>query len=87
MGRPKTAFGTELGAILASRGMTQSSLAQDLGVSSAYISATMTGRKAVSPQRLDDIAGCLSLEEEERVRLHRAAARAQGFRIDLPEDF
>lgn len=87
MTRGKRHFGQALESVLDSRGLRQKDLAEMMNVSAAYVSATATGRKGISPERIEGITAALSLSREEEVKLHRAAAKDQGFRLDLPEDF
>jgi hypothetical protein len=63
--------------------MSQSDLAQAVGKSPAYTNQTMTGRKHASPEWVNLVAETLSLSQKERVVLHRAAAKDQGYEIDL----
>lgn len=89
-GRPARAhsgFGEALNRIMERRGIRATQLARTLGVSPSYLSALVTGSKPVSPDRVEDIAENLGADPDERTRLHRAAARDMGFRLDLPEDF
>ena len=63
--------------------MSQSDLAQAVGKSPAYTNQTMTGRKHASPEWVNLVAETLNLSQKERVVLHRAAAKDQGYEIDL----
>lgn len=85
--RKKTRFATRLSAALSARQMGQKGLAEQMGTSVQYVSAIASGKKRVSPSRIDDIAGILQLDDVRRSALHRAAAADLGFRLDLPEDF
>ena len=85
--RQRSGFGTVLDRLIDDRAVTATALAEGLGVSPAYVSALMTGSKKASAERVDEIADLLNAEPQERVSLHRAAARDQGFRLDLPDDF
>ncbi|MCX7890292.1 MAG: helix-turn-helix domain-containing protein [Rhodobacteraceae bacterium] len=90
LGRPargRSNFGAELDRMLNFRGIRASRLAEVLGVSPSYLSALVTGLKPVSADRVEEIADLIGAEPTERARLHRAAARDMGFRLDLPEDF
>jgi plasmid maintenance system antidote protein VapI len=86
-GRARSGFGEALTGLMSRRGLRASRLAEALGVTPSYLSALVTGAKPVSPDRVEDIADSLGAAPEERTRLHRAAARDMGFRLDLPEDF
>lgn len=87
MSKKETAFGQALDDILGSRGLRQKQVAESIGTSTAYVSAVATGKKSMSPARIDVVAEKLSLKPEESLRLHRAAAKDAGFRLDLPDDF
>ena len=78
-----TDFGASVSKALAGARLTQSGLAERTGQSPAYVNQVITGRKRPSPQWIDTIADALDLSDRERVRLHREAARAQGFKLDL----
>ena len=78
-----TAFGAALSEQLSKRKMQQSDLARQTGVTSAYISRLANGASSPSPQWVDLIADTLKLPDHERGRLHAAAARAKGYRVDL----
>lgn len=82
-----TRFGRELDAALDSGQLNQKFLSQSLGVSSAYVSALMTGKRTAAPATINKIAETLSLDGEARTRMHRAAAMDAGFSLDLPEDY
>ena len=68
-------------------GLRQSDAVRALDVSKAYVSAVATGRKAVSPRKIDEMSEALGFSEVEARRLHHAAALDAGFRLDLPDDF
>jgi len=82
-----TEFGKSLSKILNCYSSNQSSLARDMGVSRAYVSSICNGTKSVSPNKIDEISNFLGMTEEEQIKLHRAAAKDQGFKLDLPDDF
>jgi hypothetical protein len=63
--------------------MSQHDLAEAVGKSPAYTNQTITGRKSASPQWVNLVAETLKLSAKERVALHRAAAKDQGYEIDL----
>jgi cyanate lyase len=81
--RRSSAFGAQLAAALTERQMSQYDLAEALGKSAAFTNQTMTGRKSASPQWVNLVADTLKLSPKERVALHRAAAKDQGYEIDL----
>ena len=58
-------------------------LAEAVGKSPAYTNQTITGRKSASPQWVNLVAETLKLWAKERLALHRAAAKDQGYEIDL----
>lgn len=70
-----------IGTMLAERGLTKRDLALRLEVSDAYVSGVTTGKKKASPQWADLVANALGLDEEDRRRVHEAAARDIGFRL------
>jgi transcriptional regulator with XRE-family HTH domain len=78
-----TDFGASVSKSLAEARLTQSGLAERTGQSPAYINQVITGRKKPSPQWIDMVANALNLSERERVHLHRQAAKAHGFTLDL----
>lgn len=84
---PKKNVGQTLDESLRSRGLSQRDLAERLDVSAAYVSALVSGKKTLSASTADRLVGALSLNQEETVSLHRAAAMDMGFRLDLPDDF
>lgn len=63
--------------------MTQNALADNLDISSAYISSVLNGKRNPSAQWVDLIADTLQVTPERRVEMHRAAARDLGYRLDL----
>lgn len=81
------AFGEALSDLLSAYRRRQSDLSRELGVSNAYVSALVKGKKGAAAPTVDRIADALKAAPKDRVRLHRAAARSAGFRLDLPDDF
>jgi transcriptional regulator with XRE-family HTH domain len=83
----KTKYDTEFGALvsrsLTEARITQPDLAERLGKSTAYVNQTLTGRKKPSAEWADLVANTLKLTKEKRVELHRAAAKDNGFKLDL----
>lgn len=77
-------FGQSVSSILKSRGMTQEQLAEATGMSQSYTNQIITGRKTASARWADLVADTLSLTEQERTKLHTAAAKDNGFKIELP---
>lgn len=82
-----TAFGEALSDLLWDYRKRQTDLSRDLGISTSYVNALKTGKKAAAAPTVDRIADALGARPEDRVRLHRAAARDAGFKLDLPDDF
>lgn len=82
-----TAFGSALSDLLWDYRKRQTDLSRDLGISTSYVNALKTGKKAAAAPTVDRIADALGARPEDRVRLHRAAARDAGFKLDLPDDF
>ena len=78
----RTAFAEALKEQLAAKELRQSDLARLTDVSRSFISHTIAGRKSISPQWADVIANAIDASEEERRRLHRAAALDAGFKIE-----
>jgi cyanate lyase len=83
--RFRTEFGTALSVQLARRRMTQSDLAHSVGRSPSYTNQVMSGRKGASPQWVELVADTLRLSKADRRRLHFAAAKDHGYRLDLTE--
>ncbi len=70
----KSNFGEALSQVLRERNMTQGGLADTLGVSTAYVSSISTGKRNVSPDRIEAICARIGVPAEQGTRLHRAAA-------------
>jgi transcriptional regulator with XRE-family HTH domain len=81
----KNTFGAAVSSLLTKRQMSQADLAESLGKSHAYTNQTLTGRKSASPSWVNLVAETLRLSPEQRIALHRAAAKDQGYEIDLGE--
>lgn len=88
-------FARALTEALARHGLSQTAAAARLESSVSYVNQLATGRKRPSGEQVDKVAAALRLPPAERARLHYAAARDAGFRVepppplvlDLPEDF
>jgi transcriptional regulator with XRE-family HTH domain len=80
---PKTRVGTSLGDILSGRGLSQASAAARANISQPYFNQVVKGRRLASADWIDTVANALDLDDAEREKLHRAAARDHGFKIDL----
>ena len=88
MNKPaKTRFAQLVREVMAERAPSQAQVARSIGVSRAYVNAVLSGQKGVSAENVDRFADALELDEETRIRLHRAAAEDSGFRINLPDDW
>lgn len=74
------AFSAALAEQLARHSLRQSDIARANGVTAAYISR-LANSASVSPEWVDLIADTMNASDEERARLHVAAARAKGYRI------
>lgn len=82
-----TAFGAALSDLLWDYRKRQTDLSAALGTSTSYVNALKTGKKAAAAPTVDRIADALGACHADRVRLHRAAARDAGFKLDLPDGF
>jgi DNA-binding Xre family transcriptional regulator len=82
-----TAFGAALSDLLWDYRKRQTDLSAALGTSTSYVNALKTGKKAAAAPTVDRIADALGAGPADRVRLHRAAARDAGFKLDLPDGF
>jgi transcriptional regulator with XRE-family HTH domain len=78
-------FGRKVSELLKLRSLTQEDLASAVGRSQSYTNQVINGQRSPSAQWADLVANALGLSPEERKRLHAAAARDNGFKIDLPE--
>lgn len=78
-----TEAGEALKASLSARGLTQYAAARFTGTSQAFMNQVANGSRLPSADWLDTIATVLEMKPEERIGLHRAAARSHGFKIDL----
>lgn len=76
-------FGTEVSKALASRRLTQSAVSAQLNVTVGYVNNTMTGRSPSSSTWADLVADVLKMSARERARLHVAAAKSAGYKLDL----
>lgn len=84
MGKPPaTEAGAALERILAERGVSQYRVSKLSGLSQPYVNQIATGRRRASAEWIEVVANALDLTPEERHKLHRAAAKDHGFKIDL----
>lgn len=79
----RLAFAEALSRELDKRRMLQSDLARALNIDRSYVHRLVRGITKVSPEQTNAICESMGLTEEERVRLHRAAAKTWGFELDL----
>lgn len=70
-----------------SQEVTQTEISAALGISTAYVSQLATGVKTPGPETIDKLAAAMELDEAATRKLHTAAAKDMGFRLDLPDDF
>jgi transcriptional regulator with XRE-family HTH domain len=75
--------GKTLSKILRTRKISQYSAAAASDTSQPYFNQVANGRRTPSADWLNLVANALGLSDEERVKLHRAAAKDHGFEIDL----
>lgn len=85
MAKERSEFGRNVSKLLKQRNRTQESLAYAIGRSQSYTNQIINGQKAPSARWADLVADALKLTAEERKKLHAAAARDHGFKIDLPD--
>lgn len=85
MAKEQSEFGQKVAKLLKQRKRTQESLADAIGRSQSYTNQIITGQKSPSGRWADLVADALELAPEERKKLHAAAARDNGFKIDLPD--
>ncbi len=79
--QPRTEFGLAVTDHLSIKGTTQKALAICGGVSPQYMNAIITGRRVASAKWADMVATALGLSETNRIELHVAAARDQGYQV------
>jgi transcriptional regulator with XRE-family HTH domain len=85
MAPKRSEFGKKVSDLLKQRDLSQEQLAFAVGRSQSYTNQVINGQKSPSAQWADLVANALDLSPEERKKLHAAAARDNGFEIDLPE--
>lgn len=79
----KTHFGNTLLDALRARDLTQSALASKMDKKVSYVNRTMVGKRPATSNWADLVANAIEASDEERQRLHHAAALDQGFKLDL----
>jgi transcriptional regulator with XRE-family HTH domain len=85
MAKERSEFGQNVSKLLKQRKRTQENLAYAIGRSQSYTNQIINGQKAPSARWADLVADALKLTAQERKKLHAAAARDNGFKIDLPD--
>jgi transcriptional regulator with XRE-family HTH domain len=70
--------------LLAEKGYTQARLAKEAGLSQPYVSDVLRGNRSPSGKWANVVADIFRLDQKERRKLHAAAARDNGFEIELP---
>lgn len=75
--------GEAIAASLEARGLSQYEAARFTGTSQPLLNQIVNGRRLPSPEWLNIMATTLEMTVEERAKLHRAAAKAHGYEIDL----
>jgi transcriptional regulator with XRE-family HTH domain len=85
MAGKRSEFGAKVSHHLKKRSMTQETLASAIGRSQSYTNQVINGQKTPSARWADLVADALQLSPVERLKLHAAAAKDNGFRIELPE--
>lgn len=85
--RPKPKVRTEtsvaLSEFIAGRGTTQYGLSRVSPVAQPYLNQVINSSRIPSGSWIDVVADSLDLDDAERVKLHRAAATDNGYKIDL----
>jgi len=67
--------------LLAERKVSQTALAERLGINRVGIARLVTGRREATAEMCDRIAAALGLSELESRQLHMAAARGRGYQF------
>ncbi len=81
------AFPKAFRALTEAKEVSQTEISAAIGTSTAYVSQLATGLKTPKPETIDKLASAMSLDETVTRKLHAAAAKDLGFRLDLPDDF
>ena len=76
-------FGEVVSSALAASSSTQSELAAKLNTHPVYVNRLMTGDREPSAKWANLVAHALKLSEEQRIALNRAAAKDNGYALDL----
>ena len=75
--------GKTLRVLIEVKDTTQHEVASNAGMSQPYMNQFVTGKRTPSGEWLNLIAKAMKLSREQRIQLHRAAAKDSGFEIDL----
>jgi len=76
-------FGSAVAEHLAKRGMTQLDLARSVKHSPSSTNMVLTGSRGASPEWVELVSRTLKLSVKEEQKLHYAAAKDHGFKLDL----
>jgi transcriptional regulator with XRE-family HTH domain len=85
MAGKRSEFGEKVSELLRKRQLTQEGLAYAVGRSQSYTNQVINGQKAPSARWADLVADVLQLSPKDRRKLHVAAAKDNGFKIELPD--
>lgn len=80
---PKTEVGRAVRGYLTATGTSQKELAERMGMSRPYVSQVVTGVRKANPEWVNVVSQALNLPPAQARALHRAAAKDNGFDIDL----
>lgn len=82
-GKPKiTYFGQEVTTLLSERSMSQASLARAIGKAPGHLNHKIYARYSrPTASWCDLVANALDLPDQDRYRLHLAAAKDSGFKL------
>lgn len=78
----KTDVVAALREIIETTGMKQNVLAEHAGISQAYLSDVLNGRRNLTPTLLERLLGVLGASPRLSKTMHRMGARAAGWIID-----
>lgn len=79
----KTEAGKLIRGYMTSTNTSQTAFAEAVGKNAKYVNHLVTGHRRPSPEWVDIVATGLNLSDDERSKLHLAAAKDHGFKIDL----
>lgn len=78
-----THIGKAVNALLDARNMTTAKLAERLCVAPSMVSQFMIGWRKPSAKWVELVADAMGLDPADKQKLHIAAARDHGFKLDL----